>query len=323
MLNFNKMRLISILLISTLFWSCDDSKDLYTIPDVEVVEGEFVDARDQQVYKTIKIGQQEWLAENLRYRLPKGPLDGCYTFGEVNITASSVQPTRAQFTDSINRAIANKEIVEIEGLTEMQQPTFLIPYYLSFGVGVATVIAQFSHYPDVAKVFDRIMTNFSTTKTIELAVNNLTIYENRNQNYSKEYGFLYTYNGALKAVPEGWRLPTDEDWKILEKNVGISEAELEKLDDWRGQVANKFLANTSESIGFDAKLGGGRVYGQFLYGTPYANRQINGYYWSSTLHQANDSTTYPITRNFALYNKGVWRGTAKREAAYHIKCIKK
>lgn len=39
------------------------------------------------------------------------------------------------------------------------------------------------------------------------------------------YGYLYTYSGALAAVPEGWRLPTDEEWSELEKSHGfLSEA---------------------------------------------------------------------------------------------------
>ena len=31
-----------------------------------------------------------------------------------------------------------------------------------------------------------------------------------------EHGNLYTWEEALAACPEGWRLPTDEDWQNLE-----------------------------------------------------------------------------------------------------------
>ena len=48
--------------------------------------------------------------------------------------------------------------------------------------------------------------------------------------------FLYTYEGALKAVPEGWRLPTDDDWKKLEATLGMSVSQIGMLDEWRGKL---------------------------------------------------------------------------------------
>ena len=38
--------------------------------------------------------------------------------------------------------------------------------------------------------------------------------------YREKYGMLYTYEGALQAVPEGWRLPTDDEWAALERSYG-------------------------------------------------------------------------------------------------------
>lgn len=35
-----------------------------------------------------------------------------------------------------------------------------------------------------------------------------------------KYGMLYTYSAAQQAVPEGWRLPTDQDWAALETTRG-------------------------------------------------------------------------------------------------------
>ena len=34
--------------------------------------------------------------------------------------------------------------------------------------------------------------------------------EEENDGYAEKYGLLYTYDAALKALPDGWRLPTDE-----------------------------------------------------------------------------------------------------------------
>src|SRR6478752_4547321 len=47
------------------FMSCENDKDDNNPVDPNA--GTVKDSRDQQVYKTIKIGDQVWFAENLRY----------------------------------------------------------------------------------------------------------------------------------------------------------------------------------------------------------------------------------------------------------------
>ena len=43
--------------------------------------------------------------------------------------------------------------------------------------------------------------------------------------YMPRYGNLLTYDDALASVPEGWRLPTDEDWKNLERTLGSADVD--------------------------------------------------------------------------------------------------
>ncbi|HSG27849.1 MAG TPA: FISUMP domain-containing protein [Candidatus Krumholzibacterium sp.] len=42
-----------------------------------------------------------------------------------------------------------------------------------------------------------------------------------------EKGVFYNWETARVAVPEGWHLPSDEEWKVLERELGIPE---DKLD---------------------------------------------------------------------------------------------
>jgi uncharacterized protein (TIGR02145 family) len=52
--------------------------------------------------------------------------------------------------------------------------------------------------------------------------------DNISTNYPAEFGRLYTYVEAVPVCPQGWRLPSDKDWKELEKWIGIPEEELDK-----------------------------------------------------------------------------------------------
>ncbi len=67
--------------------------------------------------------------------------------------------------------------------------------------------------------------NFSTSGSI---------YFENNESYSKMgFGRLYTYAEAMTVCPPGWHLPSDNEWKELEKNIGMPECDLD-LSSMRG-----------------------------------------------------------------------------------------
>lgn len=105
------------------------------------------------------------------------------------------------------------------------------------------------------------------------------------------YGYLYTYKGALAAVPEGWRLPTDEDWNKLEMALGTSADDVVKKG-WRGTYAGTLLQQQEEGTMLHLQMGG--YYTTYLpsYGAGYKYMSVYGFFWSSTKDTSKDGDYY-------------------------------
>lgn len=94
--------------------------------------------------------------------------------------------------------------------------------------------------------------------------------------YFKTFGFLYDFEAAQAAVPEGWRLPTVEDWQELEQIT-------------HGDVASAINLSLGGYYLID-------TYFQQLHKLDYYT-YVYGFYWTSTI----DNTK--AADNFAFYNK--------------------
>ena len=121
-----------------------------------------------------------------------------------------------------------------------------------------------------------------------------------------KYGYLYDWETAKKVAPEGWHLPSLEEWKTLRKSLGG------KRDVF------KYLGGTMEIVfkqmvikeGFNAKFAGDiRDNGQF------GNINLRTDFWSSTNGGENgpyyyrvdcrDSTAYLGSVDFPKSGKSV------------------
>lgn len=131
-------------------------------------------------------------------------------------------------------------------------------------------------------------------------------------NFSEKYGFLYTLQGAQEAVPEGWRLPTDADWKQLEMALGMSQTEADATG-WRGSFAGALMKQANEGTMLGFQMAG--------YYTPYMGaaypscRYIGtyGYYWSATGDDSMDGEYYYFRKLY--YNSSqVYRGSIEPDA---------
>ncbi len=282
------MKRILVILLVILGWNCSN-EDAVDVSDVQTEV--FIDTRDSIQYRCITVGNQMWMAENLRYKLVGGAFDGCWTWNEV------------------------LPVLDVDGLVELAE-SYVMDGKISWDLmdeiyGLATEDLTYKEIIDQLgdKLPKEFMTDFYKT--------------NPDKKFLKDYGYLYDYESALKAVPEGWRLPTDEDWQLLEQNLGMSAHESAILNEWRGDKQGELLKQLGEGLNFGALLCGGKVYGSGNYTNVYTDKDLNAYFWTSTAYADTDSTRVAIVRGVGKYNTGVLRFTSRLEnTAFSVRCVK-
>lgn len=138
-----------------------------------------------------------------------------------------------------------------------------------------------------------------------------------------EYGGLYQFNelmaygaGPRGICPAGWHVPSDEEWKTLERSLGMSAAEADRRSDGtpRGtDQAAQLLAGGSS--GFDADLAGfaSEVFGHYDISLPGSI----GRYWTSTR-----SGTNAWYRGFSAPTSGVDRSIESGLHGYSARCLR-
>lgn len=138
-------------------------------------------------------------------------------------------------------------------------------------------------------------------------------YDN-NSSLGKTYGKLYNGHAVTDPrglCPEGWQVPTENEWsKLLTYLGGSSEAggKLKATRRWRQPNTGA----TNES-GFNALPGGYRASdGSFrLIGS-------SGTWWSITEH----STDIAVNRGLAYYTGRMYTGRGSRQSGFSVRCIK-
>lgn len=114
---------------------------------------------------------------------------------------------------------------------------------------------------------------------------------NNDEFYARTYGYLYNWFAILddrNIAPEGWHVPTDEEWKELEMYLGMSQSvadkEAERGTDEGGKLKeigtthrNSPNEGTTNETGFSALLGGDR----YPAGS-FADIGRSSLFWSST-----------------------------------------
>lgn len=127
----------------------------------------------------------------------------------------------------------------------------------------------------------------------------------------EKYGRMYNWATANTVCPDGWHLPTNDEWKTLEKTLGMSDADVNKYN-WRGSDQGTQLKEQGSS-GFDALMGGYRFKsGGFM------SLNTSTYFWS-----ASESGSYEAwIRQLDVTRDNVYSYTKEKGYGYYIRCVK-
>ncbi len=144
------------------------------------------------------------------------------------------------------------------------------------------------------------------------------------------YGYLYNWYSATNALgicPQGWHVPTDEEWKELETAMGMPFNELDDVTGHRGSNQNigGRLKSTSTlwvspNIGATNASGFSAIPGGLRYGLSGNNSGIGT---RVCFHSASESSDLvnPAIRELSNSNAGVPRRWGSKGDGCCVRCV--
>ena len=202
---------------------------------VEYTNGTMTDARDGKTYKTVTYNwngvTQTWLAENLNYAdTASSEADSAM---KVNLLGSTIclegDPTCESFGRIYTwKAAANLSWADLNltsvVMNEVYDETKENKYVITYDTVAVEDMCLTAKYDDLGGKYEycAVKTPTGDCYALDTAA---SVYEYCNNRYRDTYRFdvsrvIPESGAAFQGVcPDGWRLPSWEDWSILQKNV--------------------------------------------------------------------------------------------------------
>ena len=143
------------------------------------------------------------------------------------------------------------------------------------------------------------------------------------------YGNLYNWYAIEtgKLCPEGWHVPSDEEWKVLEIHLGLSMADAEEFGYRGSNEASKLAGNYTlwqegelrnntefEISGFYALPGGARIAEEEY----FVNIGQDAFFWTST----ETSPERALRRRINYSHANISRLAGDKYIGRSVRCIK-
>lgn len=128
----------------------------------------------------------------------------------------------------------------------------------------------------------------------------------------RRYGRLYTWASAQRAcelLGDGWRLPTNDEWREMANRYGGLREEGED----KGKAAYAALLIGGRS-GFNAILAGGRTDSG-----AYARLEAHGFYWTASDSDRGTAWFYNFGKGAQFLNR---HRDGEKARAFSVRCIR-
>ena len=142
-------------------------------------------------------------------------------------------------------------------------------------------------------------------------------YNNDKYTYGGIYGALYNWYtvNTGKLCPEGWHVPSDVEWNVLENYLGgetVAGGKLKEAGTEHWEYPNTGATNVS---GFTALPGSGRYQSEM-----FTEIGFFGNWWSSS--QEDQGFPYSVYRNLTYFDGGIYWGGSGISDGLSVRCIK-
>jgi uncharacterized protein (TIGR02145 family) len=126
------------------------------------------------------------------------------------------------------------------------------------------------------------------------------------------FGRLYTWEVARQVCPQGWHLPSDNEWQILERFIGLPENELNMIgfrggnNNIAGKLKSKTAWNSSnnlvyEDIGFNVLPAGSYGFHEKYFGLLNCNA------WNRDIKDTDNT---------------IFRSQKYKRVGFSVRCVK-
>jgi uncharacterized protein (TIGR02145 family) len=146
---------------------------------------------------------------------------------------------------------------------------------------------------------------------------------------------LYNFHAVDNSrglAPEGWHVPSNEEWQELEMYLGMTQEEADATL-WRGTDEGGKLKETgtthwdtpntgaTNETGFTALPGGYRNISTYPMYSDYGGIGVYTSFWTSTGSTSSNST-YALTRGLTSTEARISRTGSLRVAGLSVRCVK-